>query len=57
MMKKEKESYDSEKVHKHESNPAQSCVCPKCGYEMPKNKSLPCSQMNWPICNVKLIAK
>jgi len=57
MMKKEKESYDSEKVHKHESNPAQSCVCPKCGYEMPKNKSLPCSRMNCPICNVKLIAK
>ncbi|MBS3748256.1 MAG: hypothetical protein KGY67_00980 [Candidatus Thermoplasmatota archaeon] len=56
-MKKEKESYNPEKIHKKGSNPIHSCVCPNCGYEMPKNKGLPCSEMSCPICETKLVAK
>jgi len=37
--------------------PTGDCVCEKCGYRMPHQRGVPCSDLKCPKCNINLIRK
>ena len=36
---------------------ADICICPKCGYEAPHERGIPCTEQICPTCNISLIGK
>lgn len=56
-MKKEKESFDHKALFDTHKETPDVCVCPGCGYEIPKRKGLPCRNMKCPVCNQALVGK
>jgi hypothetical protein len=34
-----------------------TCICPKCGYETPHTRGVPCIEQNCPKCGTMLIGK
>ncbi|MGC9443906.1 MAG: hypothetical protein ACP5E9_03085 [Candidatus Methanospirareceae archaeon] len=35
--------------------PPEKCVCPRCGYEAPKRRGVPCRTLTCPQCELPLV--
>ena len=40
---------------KHEMGPVGRCICPKCGYESPHRRGVPCQDERCPTCGAKML--
>jgi predicted amidophosphoribosyltransferase len=44
-------------ARRHDMGPGGSCICPKCGREIPHGRGIPCQEERCPECGAKMLRK